>query len=129
MANRKGQFKKGGGRIGSGRSRSRRRASHSTHRGRSVVRKTVVPMGVIAGMLPGVARSFSVFQLQGAQAAANEFISIYSGFDPITRRFSVANLGYGLMPLFAGLMLSRVVGGMLGVNRLLGRSRIPLLRI
>ena len=94
-----------------------------------MARKTVVPIGVIAGMLPGVARSFATFQSQGAQAGANEFMAIYSGFDVNTRRFSVDNMRYGLVPLLAGLALSRIVGGMLGVNRILARSRIPLLRI
>jgi len=83
-------------------------------------------LGIIAGLAPGITRSFGVFQASGAQAAANEALAIYSGFDPVTRRWTVANMNFGLMPLIAGLLVSRFVGGSLGVNRILGRSRIPI---
>jgi len=83
-------------------------------------------LGIIAGLLPGVTRSFAVFQANGAQAGANEALSIYSGFDPTTRQWSLQNMQFGLIPLVAGLLLSRFVGGSLGVNRILGRARIPI---
>jgi len=125
MVARKGQFKKGGGRVVV----KRRRSSHNTHRGRSVARKTVVPVGIIAGMLPGVARSFKVFQSSGAEAGANEFMAVFSGYDVATRTWSLDNARFGLFPLFAGLALHKIVGGMFGINRLLAQSKIPLLRI
>jgi len=91
--------------------------------------KTTVPVGLIAGMLPGVTRSFSVFQARGAQQGANEALAIYTGFDPLTRQWSIANMQFGLIPLIAGLLLSQFVGGGLGINRMLSRARVPLLRI
>jgi len=93
------------------------------------VAKTTVPIGIIAGLLPGVTRTFATFQASGAQQASNEALAIYSGYDPQTRQFSVANMSFGLLPLIAGLVLHRVVGGMLGVNRTLAQSKVPLLRI
>jgi len=127
---RKGQFKKGGGRVGDGRKKGRRSSHGSTHRRRSVARRmTTVPIGILAGMLPGVTRSFGVFQARGAQAGANEALAIYTGFDPQTRQWSVQNMAFGLLPLIAGLLLTRFVGGGLGINRLLGRARVPLIRI
>jgi len=94
-----------------------------------MARRATFPIGIIAGMLPGVTRSFSVFQRGGAQAGANEALAIYTGFDPQTRQWSVANMQHGLIPLIAGLLLTRFVGGGLGVNRILARARVPLLRI
>jgi len=130
MASRKGQFKKGGGRVGGSTHRRRRRGStHNTHRGRSMAKRTTVPIGLVAGMLPGVTRSFNVFQSKGAQSGANEALAIYTGFDPQTRQWSIQNMQFGLIPLIAGLLLSRFVGGGLGINRMLARARVPLLRI
>jgi len=90
---------------------------------------TTVPIGIIAGLLPGVTRTFATFQANGAQAASNEALAIYSGYDPATRVWSIQNMAFGLLPLFAGLALHRFVGGGLGINRILGRSRVPFLRL
>jgi len=125
VADKRGQFKKGGGRVGS----KKKRRSSARRTVRRVARKTVVPIGIIAGMLPGVARTARFLQTQGPESAANEFMAIFSGYDTKTREFSVGNMKDGLFPLLAGIALHRVVGGMLGVNRMLAASRIPLLRI
>jgi len=91
--------------------------------------RATLPIGIIAGMLPGVTRSFAVFQAQGAQKGANEALAIYTGFDPQTRQWSIQNMQFGLIPLIAGLLLTRFVGGGLGINRILARARVPLIRV
>lgn len=90
---------------------------------------TTLPIGIIAGLLPGVTRTFATFQASGAQRASSEALAIYSGYDPMTRQWSIGNMSFGLLPLFAGLALHRFVGGGLGVNRILARSKVPFLRI
>jgi len=127
MANRKGQFKRGGGRIGSTR---RRRSSHRG--GTHVARRRsgfTLPLGLIAGLAPGVTRTLAFAQAQGPQAAANEALAIYSGYDAQSGSFSVANMSQGLMPLLVGWALHRFVGSGLGINRALAAARVPVVRL
>jgi len=129
MANKKGQFKKGGGRIGDG--RGKRKSSHrgSTHVARRRRSGFTLPLGLIAGLAPGVTRTLAFAQAQGPQAAANEALAIYSGYDAASGSFSVANMSQGLMPLLVGWALHRFVGSGLGINRALAAARVPVVRL
>jgi len=107
----------------------RRRSTSLRRGGRRVAKKLTLPMGLLAGLAPGVTRTAQTFQANGAQAAANEALAIYSGFDTETNSFSMSNLSLGLVPLLVGWGLHKFVGGGLGINRALAQARVPLIRL
>lgn len=98
-------------------------AKKSKRRGQSFT----LPLAVVAGLAPGLgqlwkAKDYGVGQV--ANVAARDYI----GFDPDTGRMTSKFLGYGLLPLLAGLLIHKVAGK-LGANQALGRAGIPVLRI
>jgi len=129
MAKIKGQFKKGGGRIGDGKTNGKRSTSVAKKKGFRRSKKTTLPIGLLAGLAPGATRVLATFQASGPQVAANEALAIYSGYDPTTQSFSMGNLSFGLMPLLIGWGLHKFVGGGLGINRALAQARVPLIRL
>lgn len=56
-----------------------------------------------------------------------------TGYSPNSQgfggKFNLRNMEAGLVPIVVGLAAHKFVGGTLGVNRLLARARIPIIRI
>ena len=53
-----------------------------------------------------------------------------TGYDPSTGRWDWNNLLQGLVPIAAGLLIHKFVGGSpLNLNRILAQHKIPLIRI
>lgn len=126
---RKGQFKKGGGRVGAKWRRSRG--------GRSVARRRNpgmrLPVALIAGLAPGLLASVKGIQQAAAtgqpERAAAVPVALYTGFDINSGRWSSAPLRVGLFPLIIGMLVHKFVGGQLGLNRALGSAGVPFVRI
>lgn len=54
----------------------------------------------------------------------------YTGFDPNTGNWNASDLAYGFLPLLAGVLVHKFVGGYpLNVNKMLAQHKIPLIRI
>lgn len=53
----------------------------------------------------------------------------YVGWNPGNNRFEIEGLKRGILPLVVGLLVHKFVGGSLGLNRMLGRAKVPLLRL
>ena len=87
-----------------------------------------LPMAIVLGFVPLGARAVALVQANGV-AGLQALPSSLIPYDFTTRRISFANLGSGLYPILAGIITHKVVGSLLGVNRMLAASRIPLIRI
>jgi hypothetical protein len=87
-----------------------------------------VPVAVVAGFLPGIIKVWEAWP-QGASAAAREAGRVYLGTDFWDAKFNWQWLWYGTLPIIAGALVHRFVGGAMGVNRALGRAGIPFIRL
>lgn len=99
--------------------------ARSKRRGRRQ-RKTTLPLAIIGGMLP-VAAGVWARRSSGTEMA-NYLQAGFTGVTPGTGAWNIANLRMGLFPVMAGFMV-HAIAGKLGVNRALGRARLPLIRV
>ena len=56
----------------------------------------------------------------------------YTGYDPTmnnTFQSAITGLSRGVLPLVAGALVHKFVGGTLGVNRALARAKVPFVRL
>lgn len=98
-----------------------------------------VPIAVVAGFIPGLTDAFGhgrPFNDGSGDSVSDVLIGSYTGYQtPGSRKysggkaFSTWRLGYGLYPLLAGFAVHKIVGGMLGVNRMLGAAKVPYIRL
>lgn len=93
-------------------------------------RKFTLPMGPILGLGVGGydiwKNGLSTGDLQRAGITAT---AIYTGYNIDSGSFDLSYLKRGLVPLIGGLAVHKIVGGMFGVNRLLGRVGVPVIRL
>lgn len=96
-------------------------AKKRTHR----ARKTTIPMAIVSGFAPTVV---GVVNRISTPSAVGDYLK--SGWTGIGSdgRFNPANLRQGLVPVLAGFGVHKVAS-VLGINRALGRARIPLVRV
>jgi len=89
--------------------------------------KMTLPVSVLLGFMPLVTRGVQLYQVGGIQALPQLSSSLVP-YDFQTRRVSFANLGSGLYPIIAGLVVHKLAGA-LGINRALSAARIPFIRL
>ena len=111
-----------------------KRASIVRYRNRPVKkhrssRSRGVPLALIAGLTPGLLYAYNGFRSTGLNGAVGALAVTYTGFDISTRQWSPSAMMSGWLPILGGVMVHKIIGGMLGVNRLLARSRIPWIRL
>lgn len=89
-----------------------------------------VPLAVVGGLAAGIYEPAQK-AMQGDWGYALALLSRnYTGFRPGTGTWEPAYLKNGLLPLVAGLMVHKFVGGSpLNLNRQLAASGIPFFRI
>mgnify|MGYP001585157676 CR=1 FL=1 len=96
-------------------------------------RKMTIPLAIVAGFASPVVRTIQHgrdFGVTGPEGAVAEGTRIMLGFNPYSTpmKFEAFRLNYGLYPVIGGLLVHKLAG-MLGINRMLARSGIPLIRI
>lgn len=99
--------------------------------------KMTLPVAVIAGLAPTIAAGINGFQVgnsaggfaRGLSFAASQMSAYLTGWNYEEMRFRFDLMSKGLLPLLLGVAAHKVVGGMFGVNRLLSRAKMPLVRI
>ncbi len=99
-----------------------RRAHHKT--------KMTIPLAVVAGFAGPVTRIVQSGMSGGIKEGANEASRILLGISPFESRVTWQPylMRYGALPIVTGLLVHKAAG-MLGINRMLARSGIPLIRI
>ena len=85
----------------------------------------IAPMvGLAAGMIGPIEQA-----IDGRYYDAFRDVCInYTGYNPQAKGWAWGNLKVGLYPLIAGLLVHRGAS-MLGINRILAASKVPLLRV
>lgn len=93
-------------------------------------KKITFPLATIGGLAAGMAGPVSAAVKGNFEDALNALARNYTGIDPATGTFNVANLTKGLIPLVIGVSISKFVGGSpLNVNRRLAAAGVPFIRI
>ncbi len=87
-----------------------------------------IPLTIVAGFAPVISGSVSRLRTGGIGAVSDFLLAGMTGFDRATNSWSLGNMSLGLGPILLGGVAHKVAG-MLGVNRALGRAKIPLLRV
>lgn len=85
-----------------------------------------IPIGVIAGLIPVATGVWN--RRSSSQSVGDFLLSGFTGFTPSTGQFNAANLKNGLLPVTAGFA-AHMIASRLGINRALGRTGIPFIRI
>lgn len=98
--------------------------------------KMTIPLAIVAGFIPGVSNVVTHFKNDGIEGAGAEASRIFLGYASTNKYgyndkigFHPYLLKYGTLPVVAGFMAHWLIGGKLGVNRMLGRMGIPLVRL
>ncbi len=88
-----------------------------------------IPVSIVAGFAPLVNQAYIGYEAGGIRQAITGTVTSIIPYDPGTKKVSFSNLGYGLYPILAGMLVHKIVGGALGVNRFLARSGVPWIRL
>lgn len=88
-----------------------------------------LPIAAILGFAPLIGNGVNQVRTAGWNIGLKNTVSYVIPYNPNTGRFTAANLGGGLVPILAGFLTHYLIGGKLGVNRMLGRAGIPLFRL
>lgn len=114
----------------------RRTVTRYVRRGYRRASKMTLPIALIAGVIPGLSRMWTHFTNPGLHGQPNGFAAmgveagrIYLGLDTRTGQFNMAWMSLGTGPVLLGAIVHKFIGGTLGVNRMLARTKIPLLRL
>jgi hypothetical protein len=92
-------------------------------------RKFTIPLLVVAGFLPGITSTIPQITYHGLSGGAAHFTKIMTGYNPLNGSWRWQELQAGLFPVIMGFVGHWLIGGKLGVNRMLARSGIPLIRL
>ena len=87
-----------------------------------------IPIAVTAGILAGMKRPIS-FALKGRwEDAVNVTSRYYTGWDPDKRQWEYTDMKVGVVPLVVGVLVHKLASK-LGVNKMIARAGIPIIRI
>lgn len=88
-----------------------------------------VPVAPIAGALIAFQTPIEKM-MQGQWGVALEGIAYRTTpYNPWSKKFDIGGLRQSLPPMIGGMLIHKLVGQYLGVNRALGRAKVPLFRI
>lgn len=87
-----------------------------------------IPLAVVAGFVPlGV----SLYNARdtGIASIMSTLSKRMTGYDPGTAKWNVSDMKCGTFSILGGMFVHWLVGSKLGLNRMLARTGVPLLRI
>lgn len=88
-----------------------------------------IPVAAVAGFLPLAGVMVTSFKQGGVELAGNNLVSNLTGYDIPSKTWSMDYMRKGTIPIVAGLLAHKIIGQKLGVNRMLARAGVPLIRI
>lgn len=88
-----------------------------------------IPLAPLAGLAVGVMPSIKYLLNGDYENAGTALVWRYTPYNPWQKKLDIGGLKHGLVPLIAGAMVHKFVGGSLGINKALARSGIPFIRI
>lgn len=87
-----------------------------------------LPIAVIAGFAPLVYHVYDGARINGFSGAMRYLTMDTTGYDLDSKTWNFGDLVKGWTPILAGFVVHKMAG-VFGVNRALGRAKIPLIRI
>ena len=90
-----------------------------------------LPLAIVAGFLPMALDTFKYSKTttsDGWNQGVRYLVESTTGYDPQANYWSWS-LMRPMLPILAGLITHKLIGGKLGVNRMLGQARVPFIRI
>lgn len=90
--------------------------------------KPTISLAVAAGLAPLAITTVQAGMEQGARGIPHNLIMKLSGWDYWDKKWSSTQLMEGVGPIMAGWLV-HTGANWLGINRMLARARIPLIRI
>ena len=88
-----------------------------------------IPLAVVGGLVPMGADVVSAFKVGGAEAALGHVSLCTTGYDPADGKWKPM---FALQKLYGPLLLGMLVhkaASKVGINRMLSRAGVPLLRV
>jgi hypothetical protein len=86
-----------------------------------------LPVAILAGFGPGFIRLYQ--NSYAMDAFTNEASRIYLGVDWQDQKWNPAWMKRGTFPIVLGFLVHYVVGVRMGVNRMLSRAGVPIIRV
>jgi hypothetical protein len=84
---------------------------------------------VVGGFAPLAVHALDDFRVGGIEHVGKGIAVRTTGYMIDTGKFNFGYLKQGLLPIVAGLLVHKFIGGKLGVNRALAGAGIPFVRI
>jgi len=89
-----------------------------------------IPLAPVAGILAGMIDPINEALAGNYPRAMEVVVQRYTGYNVTDGTWNVGNLLKGVGPLIAGLLVHKFVGGPpLNFNKMLGRAKVPFIRI
>jgi len=88
-----------------------------------------IPVAVLAGFGPMASDVIHGYQTGGIASASNDLLANVTGYDARAKKWDFQLLARGMGPVVLGILIHKLIGGKLGVNRALARAGVPILRI
>ena len=108
--------------------RARRRMVVYARRGTRRAAKLTVPLAVVAGFTPLLARAITGYKGNGVVGLGDGVLSGLTGYSTFDHKWHSDIMMQNLGPIVAGFGV-HWLAGRLGINRALGRAKVPFLRI
>lgn len=89
-----------------------------------------LPVAVVAGFAPGVMRLATVVKNGGGIEQVGTIAAVqYLGYDTINGKMNLQSMKFGTLPILLGMLVHKFVGGTMGVNRMMAKAGIPVIRL
>lgn len=106
----------------------RRRTSYFGRTRTHHKKQFTLPLAVIAGFIPLGVSMYSVQREMGTKAMLTTLPMRLIGYNPNTRTWNLGDMSCGTFAIAAGFA-AHMIASKLGLNRVLARSGIPIIRI
>lgn len=110
------------------RRRVRRYARRAYGYARRKAKGFTLPLLPLIGLGAGISYPAQIAMRGDWKNASSTLLYNYTGF-AANGSFNTAGLKVGLLPLLAGILGHKIVGGKLGVNRVLASAGVPFIRV
>ncbi len=106
--------------------RYRTRTVRAKHRSKAGF---TLPLAVVGGFAPLAVHAVDDYRVGGLPHVGRGLSARLTGYRVDTGQFEWQWLKQGLIPIAAGLLVHKFIGGKLGINRALAGAGIPFIRI
>jgi hypothetical protein len=103
--------------------RNRTKKKNGTRRGRMTL-----PLTVILGFTPLIAKGVMEVKANGWGVGLGNTVPALIPYNPNTAKMDFSQLHWGFWPIIGGVLVHKLAG-YLGINRMLSRMNVPLLRV